>query len=107
MRYYVNQEALCNQQASNHSIGHKWLEFPGTKFHNCALLFTDLCTSEIGRDKFRKLVDNKFSTVVFCTLVRLAEIRCHLNQGSALFNQDASNRSIGFKLFGSLFSCIS
>ena len=59
--------------------------------------------SGIGLNKFCKLVDKKIDTIVFCTVVRRDEIRCHLNQGSVLFNQDASNRSIGFMLFMILY----
>ena len=97
-RHYAISKLQITQLATS---ARNFLGQNSTIVRCCSLIHAQ---SEIGRNKFCKLVDEKVYTIVFCTVVRRDEIRCHLNQGSALFNQDASNRPIGFKLFVSLFA---
>ena len=102
--YHVNQGAtLYNQQTSNHSIGHKCLEFPRTRFHNCRPPLICAPQSEIGRDKFCQTCFDQNYSVLYCGGLGAAEIRCHLNEGAALCNQEASNHSIGQLCLGTEF----
>ena len=105
------KEISCQSRSIVQSAGFKWLnwpqhkclEFPGTRFHNCCSL---ICAqSEIGRNKFCKLVLTKTFSQLWFVLVVLAqpEIRRHLNQGSVLFNQDVSNHPIGQLCLGREF----
>ena len=102
--YHVNQKGRIIQSADFKSLN--WPQVLGISSDMIPQLSSTTYLRAAIRNGLRQVLPNLFWPKLFCFVqwwLGAAEIRCHLNEGAALCNQEASNHSIGQLCLGTEF----